>query len=225
MPKPLVAYYRVSTREQGRSGLGIDAQRAAVARFAEAEGFEIVAEHVEIETGKGSDALERRPQLAAALAEARRNGRACPIAVSKLDRLSRDVHFISGLMAHRTPFLVAELGSDVEPFLLHLYAALAEKERAVISQRTKAALAAAKARGQALGNPRLADARAIANAAHKAEADAHAEAVAPAIREAQAAGAKSLRQIAAALNGHGIATARGGRWEAATVRNILRRAA
>ena len=153
MSKPLVAYYRVSTREQGRSGLGIDAQRDAVARFAEAEGFEIVAEHVEIETGKGADALERRPELAAALAAARRNGRTCPVAVSKLDRLSRDVHFISGLMAHRTPFLVAELGSDVEPFLLHLYAALAEKERAVISQRTKAALAAAKARGKALGNP------------------------------------------------------------------------
>ncbi len=77
MPKPLVAYYRVSTREQGRSGLGIDAQRAAVVRFAEAEGFEIVAEHVEIETGKGADALDRRPQLAAALAEARRNGKHC----------------------------------------------------------------------------------------------------------------------------------------------------
>ncbi len=91
-----------------------------------------------------------------------------------IDRLSRDVHFISGLMAHKTPFLVADLGPDVEPFLLHLYAALAEKERAVISQRTKAALAAAKARGQALGNPRLADARAIAHAALKAEADAHA---------------------------------------------------
>jgi len=154
MSKPLVAYFRVSTREQGRSGLGIDAQRAAVARFAEAEGFEIVAEFTEIETGKGSDALERRPQLAAALAEARRNGKHCPIAVAKLDRLSRDVHFISGLMAHKTPFLVADLGCA---FLLHLYAALAEKERALISQRTKAALAAAKARGQALGNPRLAD--------------------------------------------------------------------
>jgi DNA invertase Pin-like site-specific DNA recombinase len=217
MPKPLVAYYRVSTREQGRSGLGIDAQRAAVARFAEVEGFEIVAERVEIETGKGSDALERRPQLAAALAEARR--KACPVAVSKLDRLSRDVHFISGLMAHRTPFLVAELGSDVEPFLLHLYAALAEKERAVISQRTKAALAAAKARGQALGNPRLAEARAPINASRTAEADTFAATVAPIIAEARAAGAKSL-QIAAALNGRGIATARGGRWEAATVRNI-----
>ena len=114
-------------------------------------------------------------------------------------------------MAHKTPFLVADLGPDVEPFLLHLYATLAEKERAVISQRTKAALAAAKARGQALGNPRLSEARAIANAAHKAEADAHTAIVAPAIREAQAAGAKSLRQIAAALNGRGIATARGGK--------------
>ncbi len=127
-------------------------------------------------------------------------------------------------MAHKAPFLVADLGPDVEPFLLHLYAALAEKERAVISQRTRAALAAAKARGQALGNPRLSPkARAIANAAHKAEADAHSALVAPAIGEAQAAGAKSLRQIAAALNGRGIATARGGKWEAATVANELRR--
>ena len=126
-------------------------------------------------------------------------------------------------MAHRVPFLVAELGADADPFMLHLFAALAEKERALISERTKAALAAAKARGQALGNPRLSEARAIANAAHKAEADAHAATVAPVIHEAQAAGAKSLRQIAAALNGRGIATARGGKWEAATVANVLRR--
>jgi DNA invertase Pin-like site-specific DNA recombinase len=108
---------------------------------------------------------------------------------------------------------------------LHLYAALAEKERAVISQRTKAALAAAKARGQALGNPRLSDARVIAHGRLKADAEAHAAAVLPAIREAQAAGAKSLRQIAAALNGRGIATARGAKWEAVTVRNVLKRAA
>jgi hypothetical protein len=110
------------------------------------------------------------------------------------------VHFISGLMAHRTPFLVAELGSDVEPFLLHLYAALAEKGRAMISQRTRAALAAARALGQALGNPRLAEARATVNAMRTAGADTFAAAVAPVIAEAQAAGAKSLRQIAAALN-------------------------
>jgi DNA invertase Pin-like site-specific DNA recombinase len=223
MPKPLVAYYRVSTREQGRSGLGLDAQRAAVSRFAEAEGFDVAAELTEVETGKGADALDRRPQLNAALAEARRHGKGTPIAVAKLDRLSRDVHFISGLMAHKTPFLVADLGPDVEPFLLHLYAALAEKERALISSRTKAALAAAKARGQILGGPRLAEARAISHARLKADAEAHSLAVMPTIREAQAAGAKSLRQIAAALNGRGIATARGGKWEAATVRNILRR--
>ncbi len=186
-------------------------------------GFEIVSEFTEFETGKGADALDRRPQLAASLAAARRNGKATPVAVAKLDRLSRDVHFVSGLMAHKTPFLVADLGPDVEPFLLHLYAALAEKERALISQRTKAALAAAKARGQTLGNPRLADARAIAHAASRAGADAHADAVMPAIREAQAAGAKTLREIAAALNSRGIATARGGKWEATTVRNILAR--
>jgi DNA invertase Pin-like site-specific DNA recombinase len=118
---------------------------------------------------------------------------------------------------------VATSGSDVEPFLLHLYGALAEKERAVIFQRTRAALADAKARGQALGNPRLDEARAIANAAHKAGADADAAIVAPVIAEAKAAGAQSLRQIAAALNGRGIATARGGKWEAATVANVLRR--
>src|SRR5271166_7089204 len=109
MFRPLIAYYRVSTREQGRSGLGLDAQRAAVARFAEAEGFEVVSEFTEIETGKGADDLDRMPQLAASLAAARRNGEA-PVVVAKLDRLSRDGHFISGLMAQKTPFLVAELG-------------------------------------------------------------------------------------------------------------------
>jgi len=128
-------------------------------------------------------------------------------------------------MAHRVPFLVAELGADGEPFLLHLYAALAEKERALISQRTKAALAAAKARGQSLGNPRLADACAAINANRMAGAEAHADTVLPAIREAQAAGAQSLREIATALNGRGIATARGGKWEAQTVANVLKRVA
>src|SRR5271169_5937810 len=126
-------------------------------------------------------------------------------------------------MAHRVPFLVAELGADVEPFMLHLHAALAERERKVISERTVAALVAAKARGQALGNPRLSEARAIANAAHKAGADAFADRIVPAIREAQAAGARTLREIAAALNGRGIATPRGGKWEAQSVANVLRR--
>jgi DNA invertase Pin-like site-specific DNA recombinase len=224
MPKPIVAYLRVSTREQGRSGLGIEGQREAIARFAEAEGFEVAAEFTEIETGKGSNALERRPQLADALAEARRQGRGTPIAVAKLDRLSRDVHFVSGLMSRGVPFLVAELGPDVPPLLLHILVSVAEQERRLISERTRAALAAAKARGQVLGNPRLAALSAAANARQEAAADAHAAAVLPAIREAQAAGAKSLRQIAAALTGRGVPTARGGKWEAATVRNVLRRA-
>ena len=133
MPKPIVAYLRVSTREQGRSGLGIEAQRSTVARFAEAEGFEIIAEHVEIETGKGADALDRRPKLRDALAEARREGRGTPVVVAKLDRLSRDVHFVSGLMSRGVPFLVAELGPDVPPFLLHILASVAQQERLLIS--------------------------------------------------------------------------------------------
>ena len=143
MSKQIVGYIRVSTAGQGKSGLGLEAQRASLTRFAEAEGFQIVAEFVEVETGKGSDAMSRRPQLAAALSEARK--RKCPVIVAKLDRLSRDVHFISGLMAHKVSFIVAELGTDADPFMLHLYAALAEKERAMISQRTRDALKAAKA--------------------------------------------------------------------------------
>jgi hypothetical protein len=112
-----IAYLRVSTQQQHRSGLGIEAQRAAIARFAEAEGLTIIAEFVEAETGKGADALDRRPQLAAALARARAGK--CAVLVSKLDRLSRDVAFVSGLMAQRVPFIVAELGRDADPFMLH----------------------------------------------------------------------------------------------------------
>ena len=153
--KTAIAYYRVSTQRQGRSGLGLEAQRTAVARFAEAEGITIAGEFTEVETGKGADALDRRPQLAAALATARKEK--CPVLVAKLDRLSRDVAFIAGLMAQRVPFIVAELGADADPFMLHLYAALAEKERRQISERTRAALAARKERGTKLGNPRNAE--------------------------------------------------------------------
>jgi len=112
---PIVTYVRVSTSGQGRSGLGIEVQRHALAEFAQAEGFEVSREFIEVETGKGADALDRRPQLKAALAAARKLK--CHVAVAKLDRLSRDVHFISGLMAHKVPFLVAELGPDVDPFV------------------------------------------------------------------------------------------------------------
>jgi DNA invertase Pin-like site-specific DNA recombinase len=211
----------VSTSQQGRSGLGIEAQRQTLRQFAQAEGFEVVREFVEVETGKGADALDRRPQLKAALAAARKQR--CHVAVAKLDRLSRDVHFVSGLMAHKVPFLVAELGSDVDPFVLHLFAALAEKERALISTRTRQALAAAKERGKTLGNPRLHIARRSAVATIQAEADRHAANVLPIIREARKAGATTLREIAAALNARGIATARGGLWYATSVKNMLDR--
>ena len=216
-----IAYYRVSTARQGKSGLGIEAQKAAVARFAEVEGIAVIGEHTEVETGKGADALDRRPELAAALAAARKVK--CPVIVAKLDRLSRDVHFISGLMAHRVPFIVAELGADADPFMLHLYAALAEKERALISARTKAALAAKKAAGARLGNPRAAEAAVRAHAANRAAADQFAANVLPIVRQIEAAGAKTPRAIAAALNARGIRTARGGTWHDSTVRNLLAR--
>lgn len=215
-----VSYIRVSTARQGKSGLGLDAQRAAIAAFAQAEGIELIDEHVEVETGKGADALERRPALAAALSDAKRN--ACPIVVAKLDRLSRDVAFIASLMSRKTPFVVAELGADASPFMLHIYAAVAELERAAIAQRTKDALTAAKARGVSLGNPKLDEARGKATEARIAKADAFAANVLPIIKEIQSTGA-SMRKIAHALNARGIATARGGTWAATQVSDILKR--
>lgn len=153
---PLVAYYRVSTQKQGRSGLGLEAQRKAVTVFAEAEGFTIAGEHVEVETAKGADALDRRPELKAALKAAKKLK--ASVAVANLDRLSRDIAFISGLMAQRVPFIVTALGKDVDPFMLHIYAAMAQQERTMISRRTREALAAARARGVKLGRQEIADA-------------------------------------------------------------------
>ena len=217
-----VAYYRVSTARQGRSGLGIDGQREAVTRFAASEGFELVAEFVEVETGKGADALDRRPQLASALATGRQ--RKCPVIVAKLDRLSRDVAFIAGLMAQRVPFIVAELGVDADPFMLHIYAALAEKERRLISERTRSALAARKAQGARLGNHTNA-AEALANGRRSLieEADAFAANVIPIIDSLRAVGVTDLRGLAAALNSRGVRTARGGQWHVSNVRNLLLR--
>ena len=201
-----VAYYRVPTKQQQRSGLGIEAQRAAISRFADAEGVTIIAEFVEAETGKGADALDRRPQLAAALAAAR--AAKCPVLVSKLDRLSRDVAFIAGLMAQRVPFVVAELGRDADPFMLHLYAALAEKERRLISERTRAALAAKKAQGVKLGNPRnVAGAAAIGRQIQIDAADRFAKGLLPVVRAIQGTGATSLAVISSGLNERGVRTA------------------
>jgi len=218
-----IAYYRVSTARQGRSGLGIDAQRATVTRFAETEGIALLQEFVEVETGKGADALDRRPQLAAALDTARVSK--CPVIVAKLDRLSRDVAFISGLMAQRVPFIVAELGADADPFMLHLYAALAEKERRLISERTRAALAQRKAHGARLGNPRNAqEAAAFGRSVQAAEADQFAADIMPILEGIRRSGATTLSAIADALNARGIRTARGGHWHVSTVQNVLARA-
>jgi DNA invertase Pin-like site-specific DNA recombinase len=147
----LISYCRVSTGRQGRSGLGLEAQQRAIARFAEAGDYIIRREFIEVETGRGSDALDRRPMLAEALAEAR--CLKCAIVCAKLDRLSRDVAFIANLMVQKVRFVVAELGPDADSFMLHVFAAMAEREAKMISERTKAALAAAKARGIRLGGP------------------------------------------------------------------------
>jgi len=207
----MIAYYRVSTGRQGRSGLGLEAQRATIERFAAAEGMAIAGEFIEVETGKGSDALAKRPKLAAALADAKKLK--CPVIVAKLDRLSRDVAFIAGLMAQRVPFIVAELGASADPFMLHIYAALAEQERRMIAERTKHALAAAKARGVTLGNPEQAKANAD-------QADAFAESlretVWPVIN-------LSSRQIAAYLNGRGVKSHTGKAWQSATVLRLVER--
>ncbi|AMN44095.1 resolvase [Rhodoplanes sp. Z2-YC6860] len=215
-----VAYLRVSTQRQQRSGLGIEAQRAAIARFAEAAGIAIISEYVEAETAAGSDALDRRPQLAAALAAAK--SAKCCVLVSKLDRLSRDVAFVASLMAQRVPFIVAELGRDADPFMLHLYAALAEKERRLISERTKAALAAKKAGGARLGNPsNIAQAGELGRIVQTNE---FVTGLVPIIQAIQSAGATTLREMSDALNQRGIRSPRGGRWHVSSVLNVLTRA-
>jgi DNA invertase Pin-like site-specific DNA recombinase len=211
-----VAYLRVSTQRQQRSGLGIEAQRAAIERFAAAEGLAIISEYVEVETGKGADALDRRPQLAAALGTAK--SAKCAVVVSKLDRLSRDVAFVSGLMAQRVPFIVAELGRDADAFMLHLFAALAEKGRRLISERTRAALQEKKAAGAKLGNvANLTEAGLTGRARQVRNADQFAAGVVPILEAAGKSGASSLAEIANALNARGVRAAGGGVWHRSAV--------
>jgi DNA invertase Pin-like site-specific DNA recombinase len=212
MAKAVVSYIRVSTAGQGRSGLGLEAQREAIARFAKDQGYAISGEFVEVESGKGADALDRRPKLAAAIKAARKvKG---PVIVAKLDRLSRDVNFISGLMTHKVPFVTVELGADTDPFLLHLFAALAERERRIIGERTRVALQAAKARGVKLGGT---NAQSIAN---RDEALQRAEEMRPILGELAG---MSASKAAAELNRRGIATPKGGHWHALTVMRLRER--
>jgi len=218
-----VSYLRVSTDKQGRSGLGLEAQRAAVARHAAATGCAIVAEFVEIESGRKND----RPQLAAALAACRT--RRAVLLIAKLDRLARNVAFVSNLMEAGVEFVAADMPT-VNKLTIHILAAVAEEEARMISARTKAALAAAKARGVKLGNPNLqpgtheqalAAAR-IGTAAKVRRAQTRAADLAPVIDQIKAAGARTLAAIAEALTARGIPTPSGrGAWYPATVQRAI----
>lgn len=219
--KPAYGLVRVSTSEQGKSGLGLAAQEAAIRAFAAAEGFELVEVISEVASGKLG--IEERTGLRSALAKAKK--RRCPVIVAKLDRLSRDVAFISGLMAKGVPFIVSELGADVDPFVLHLYAALGEKERKMIGSRTKAALAAKKAQGVVLGNrTNLAEAQAKGQAANAARAAEFAAKVVPTILHLRSQG-MTYDQVAEELTARNIATLNGATWHKSTIGRLLKSAA
>jgi DNA invertase Pin-like site-specific DNA recombinase len=217
-----VVYLRVSTARQGTSGLGIETQREAVARHIAGANGQVVAEFVEVVTGKRAD----RPELTRALAACRAHR--ATLLIAKLDRLARKATFIADLMESRVPFVVADM-PNATPFQLHIYASLAEAEGKAISARTKAALAAAKARGKRLGNPNLRggsgpeQARAAA-AAKSAKAAERAADLLPLLAEVRAAGVGTLTGIAQALTTRGVPTPSGrGAWTPSTVMRLERR--
>jgi DNA invertase Pin-like site-specific DNA recombinase len=204
-----VSYLRVSTDRQGQSGLGLEAQRDAVDAFVVRNGGMIVTEFVEVESGKKSE----RPKLSAALAECRRLK--AKLLIAKLDRLSRNLHFISGLMEGGVDFIAVD-NEHATKLMIHLLAAFAEHERLQISERTKSALRAAKARGVVLGRNgvRLA-------AANRVQADIHAHGLAPLIAEMRGGGISRCKDIASALNARGVSAARGGKWYPSSVSRLL----
>jgi DNA invertase Pin-like site-specific DNA recombinase len=223
----LVAYYRVSTAQQGRSGLGLDAQIAAVAAYAATASMPIVAEFREVESGKRND----RPQLAAALAACR--ARRATLVIAKLDRLARNAAFLLSVVEGTGEGGVAFCDLPQVPagptgkFLLTLLAAVAELEAGLISQRTKAALAVARSRGVRLGNPKLqrgdAESARAARSAWSDQARERAADVRPYIDAARTAGCTSLRQLAAALTARGVRPPAGGEtWHAAQVARVIR---
>ena len=211
----VVAEWILSTDRQGRSGLGLDAQREAVASQVRRAGGEIVADYTEIDSGKRAD----RPEMRAALAEAKRTR--ATLIIARLDRLSRNMAFIANLMDARVDFIACD-NPHATRLTLHILAAVAEHEREMISARTKAALAIAKGRGVKLGNPRPALARERAATTHSSRADRFALTVRDAIGGLAAQG-MSLRAIARELDRRGVPTARGGVWQAVTVRAVLMR--
>jgi DNA invertase Pin-like site-specific DNA recombinase len=220
-----IAYTRVSTRQQKYSGLGLEAQRTAIEVFAASNGFAVALWFSEAESGAGADALELRPQLKAALTAARKvRG---PVLVAKLDRLSRDVHFISGLMTHKVEFISVELGRQDDPFVLHMYAALAEKERAMISQRTRAALAATKAKGTKLGmqarsKSEIRRLSALGVVGSQSAATARLKPLEWSIKASLAEGV-TLRASAQLLNARGIPSPAGGHWHGPSLLKAARR--
>jgi DNA invertase Pin-like site-specific DNA recombinase len=219
MPR-YIAYYRVSTERQGKSGLGLEAQQKLVQEFC-GDDWPPVASFTEVESGK----ISARPQLALALAECRR--RKATLVIAKLDRLGRRLSFIAGLMDEDVPFVAADM-PHADRFRLHLEAVIAEDERRRISERTTAALAAAKARGTKLGGHRAGhgltpEVRAKAAQARSFKAAQEAAAVLPAITSIQRQGITSASGIARALNEQGITTPRGGQWQAVQVQRAVRR--
>jgi len=203
-PTVYVAYYRVSTQMQGKSGLGLDAQRVAVEAFT--SGHAIIAEFTEVESGKRDD----RPQLALALEAAKQAN--ATLVIAKLDRLSRDVHFISGLLKQNVPIKACDM-PHADNFQFHIMAAVAEKEREMIGQRTKAAIAAKRARGDAWGT----------NAARVDQADAFAESIRVDIQALIDSGYEGPAAIARGLNERAIRTSKGGIWTSIQVVRLLRR--
>ena len=216
MEGKFVAYYRVSTQQQGRSGLGLEAQRKAVADYLNGGGWELVAEFTEVESGKRND----RPELVAALALAKKQR--AKLLIAKLDRLARNVHFISGLMESGVDFVAVDM-PQANKLTVHILAAMAEHEREMISQRTRVALAAAKERGMKLGSPTLDRDRPKGWKANKTQAQQRAEVVLPLIEGIKSAGITTLAGIAKALNARGVPTPRGGAWYATSVKNVLAR--
>jgi DNA invertase Pin-like site-specific DNA recombinase len=211
-----VAYYRVSTDKQGKSGLGLEAQRVAVEDFLNGGNWELVEEFTEVESGSRKD----RPELERAMAACRKHK--ATLVIAKLDRLARNVAFVANLMESGVEFVAVDM-PQANKLTVHILAAVAEHEREMISQRTRDALAAAKARGVKLGNPNIAMARAKGQLVIKSKADKHAQNILPVITAIRDAGVTSLRSIADALNQRGIETARGGSWHAASVGRIIQR--
>jgi DNA invertase Pin-like site-specific DNA recombinase len=211
-----IAYYRVSTSRQAQSGLGLEAQKQAVLDFINGNGDQIVAEFTEVESGKRCD----RPQLNYALNLCRETG--AKLVIARLDRLARNAAFLLTLRDSGVEFVAADM-PDANRLTVGIMALVAEDEADRISQRTKAALAAAKARGVKLGGIRSWEAVNTSASKRKASADHHAASVVPIIKEIRAAGISSLEGIAQALQARGIRTARGGRWHAQTVRNVMLR--